>query len=200
MTTYYLTTPLKTSDVTQLQVGDMVYLSGVIYTSRDMGHLRMATLLEAGKPLPVNLEESVIFHAGPVAIKNGDNWNLSVIGPTTSIRMEPYAKMMAKLGVKAIIGKGGLAKESLITFHRFKQAYLQAPPGCAVKLAETVKGIREVHWLDLGLPEALWVMEVETFGPLIVSMDCNEMSLYTQIKDKAYQIIGDFFSSPETPA
>lgn len=182
-------TPLTNSDVERLKVGDVVYISGLIYTSRDMGHLRIAEYLEEKKELPVDFKGSVIFHAGPVAVKDDEDWKLSVIGPTTSIRMEPYADMVGKIGTKIIIGKGGMADNSLACFNKYKQVYLQAPPGCAVKLGSCVKRIKEVHWLDMGMPEALWVLEVERFGPLIVSMDSRNNSLHADLKGKGYEKI-----------
>jgi tartrate/fumarate subfamily iron-sulfur-dependent hydro-lyase beta chain len=193
MSTVYLDTPLNDSDVEKLNIGDILYLSGTIYTSRDMGHLRMAEYLNKEKSLPVDLKGNVIFHAGPVVIKKDEQWELSVIGPTTSIRMEPYAEMIGELGVKMIIGKGGMGDNSLNCFNKYKQVYLQGPPGCAVKLGSNVKRIKEVHWLEMGMPEALWVLEVEKFGPLIVSMDSHYHSLHSRIKEKAYDIISRMF-------
>ena len=109
-----LTTPMKEEDVRQLRVGDVVYIKGRIFTARDMAHLNIRRLLESGKPLPKDFNGAALFHAGPVCLKNPDgSWRLNVIGPTTSIRMEPYADMVGKLGVKAVIGKGGMAEDTL---------------------------------------------------------------------------------------
>ena len=91
----------------KLDVGDVVYLSGTIFTARDMAHLKIQGLLDRGAPLPKDFNGSAVFHAGPVCLKNEDgSWRLNVIGPTTSIRMEPYADMVGRLGVKAVLGKG----------------------------------------------------------------------------------------------
>ena len=149
--------------------------------------MRITDYLEKNEKLPVDFAGGIIFHAGPVAIKGDDGWRISVIGPTTSMRMEPYADMVGKLGVKAIIGKGGMGEASLACYKQYQQVYLQGPPGCAVKLGECVQSVREVHWLDLGMPEALWVMQVEKFGPLVVSMDSHGNSLHAQLKATAYQ-------------
>lgn len=93
-----LTMPIKEEDVRELKLGDVVYLTGHIFTSRDMGHLRIRQLLEKGEPLPKDFNGAAIFHAGPVCLKNEDgSWRLNVIGPTTSIRMEPYCDMVGKL-------------------------------------------------------------------------------------------------------
>lgn len=183
-----LNVPLKEEEIRSLKVGDVVYLKGPVFTSRDMGHFTIRKNLEEGKPLPVDFEGSAIFHAGPVVKKKGDgSYDLVVIGPTTSIRMEPYHKMVADLGVRAIIGKGGLAEGSLKQFAESGQVYLQAAPGCAVVLADGISSIKDVHWLELGVPEALWVLDAVKFGPLVVGMDSHGVSVYAELKAKAEQ-------------
>ena len=109
MATYHFSTPLQEEDMRKLHVGDVVYLTGHVFTARDMAHLRIRGLLEEGKPLPKDFAGAAVFHAGPVALKNEDgSWRLNVIGPTTSIRMEPYADVVGRMGVRAVIGKGGM--------------------------------------------------------------------------------------------
>ena len=99
-----LTMPIKEEDVRELKLGDVVYLTGHIFTSRDMGHLRIRQLLEKGEPLPKDFNGAAIFHAGPVCLKNEDgSWRLNVIGPTTSIRMEPYADMVTFRQLLAVL-------------------------------------------------------------------------------------------------
>ncbi|EBR8158047.1 fumarate hydratase [Salmonella enterica subsp. enterica serovar Morehead] len=194
MKTYELTLPVSSEAVKKLEVGDTVYLNGTVCTARDMAHLELRRLLEQGKESPVDLHGAAIFHAGPVCVKDGDKWNLRVIGPTTSIRMEPHAEWVGRdLGVKFIIGKGGMGKGSLDAFKKYGQAYLQACPGCAVVLSEGIRQVREVHWIENGMPEAMWVLEAEKFGPFVVTMDAHGNSRYDNIKadairaaDKAY--------------
>lgn len=188
-----LSTPFDDKTIENLTVGDVVFISGTVYTSRDMGHLRIAEHLKNGNELPEELSGGVVFHAGPVARHDGEKWQLSVIGPTTSIRMEPYAEMIGRLGVKAIIGKGGMAENSLKQFACAKQVYLQGPPGCAVKLGHCVNEIKRVHWLDMGMPEALWVLDVTDFGPFIVAMDSKNNSIYKTLKDDAYCQVQEWF-------
>lgn len=188
MATYELTLPLTDADVEQLNIGDAVYLNGTVCTARDMAHLQMRELVEGGQSLPENVAGGAIFHAGPVMLKDGENqWRLCVIGPTTSIRMEPHAEFVGSLGVKLIIGKGGMAADSLAAFKKYKQAYLQAAPGCAVVLATGIKSVKAVHWLENGMPEAMWVMEAERFGPFVVTMDCRGNSRYDDVKRRAQE-------------
>ncbi|EGO63917.1 FumA C-terminus/TtdB family hydratase beta subunit [Acetonema longum] len=193
MTEHNLTLPVNDAQVENLSMGDTVYLTGTVYTARDMAHLEIKRLREKGEPLPVELSGRAIFHAGPVVRKTDKGWELVVIGPTTSIRMEPHAGMTGELGVKLIIGKGGLAKDSREMFQKHKQAYLQAAPGCAVQLAAGVKKVTTAYWPENGMPEAMWVLEVERFGPFIVTMDTWGNSRYDEVKDKAYQRIKQIY-------
>ncbi|MFW0765522.1 FumA C-terminus/TtdB family hydratase beta subunit [Trabulsiella odontotermitis] len=192
MTVHTLTLPVADEEIEKLNIGDTVYLNGTVCTARDMAHLQIRELVQRGEALPENLAGSAIFHAGPVMIKDQQNhWKLHVIGPTTSIRMEPHADFVGSLGVKLIIGKGGMGQDSLDAFKKYKQAYLQAAPGCAVVLAAGVKAVKNVYWLENGMPEAMWVMTVEQFGPFVVTMDCKGNSRYECIKKRAREIMED---------
>lgn len=188
MNTYKFTTPLSEDDVRKLRVGDVVYITGHIFTSRDMAHKKYKEMIEAGEPLVKDFKGGVIYHAGPVCLKNETGeWDLQLIGPTTSIRMEPYADMLGELGVKLIVGKGGMEKQTLAACQKYGYAYLQAAPGCAAKGAEGVKRVVDVHYLEMGMPEALWDLEVEEFGPLVVGMDSTGESVYANLKASAFE-------------
>jgi fumarate hydratase subunit beta/L(+)-tartrate dehydratase beta subunit len=182
MSEHFLTLPIDQAQVQRLGIGDTVFLTGTITTARDMAHLEIKKLLAEGKPLPVQLAGGAIFHAGPVVRKTADGWDLVVIGPTTSIRMEPYASMVGELGVKLLIGKGGMGPDSQAMFKQYKQAYLQAAPGCAVQIAAGVTRVANCLWPQNGMPEAMWVLEVEQLGPFIVTMDAQGNSRYDQVK------------------
>ena len=189
MAEYTINLPATDEDVEKLNIGDTVYINGTVCTARDMAHLQMRELVENGKELPENIAGGAIFHAGPVMKKDeNDQWKLRVIGPTTSIRMEPHADFMGRMGVKLIIGKGGMGEDSLAAFKKYKQAYLQAAPGCAVVLAAGIKDVKNVHWYENGMPEAMWVLEADKFGPFVVTMDCKGNSRYNDVKVKAREI------------
>jgi tartrate/fumarate subfamily iron-sulfur-dependent hydro-lyase beta chain len=180
-----LTTPLSADSVRKLRVNDIVTLTGTIYTARDMAHLRLRDLQESGKPLPEVLEGSVIFHAGPVVKKTDGGFTLLNIGPTTSIRMEPHSEFLGRLGVRAIVGKGGLGDGSVQAFKKYGMVYLLAAPGCGVLHARAVKQVKRVHWLEeMGMPEAIWVLEVKDWGPLIVGMDSEGASIFRAIQEE----------------
>ena len=182
------TTPISEEDVRQLKVGDVVYIKGRIFTARDMAHLNIRHLLEAKEPLPKNFAGAAVFHAGPVCLKNSDGtWRLNVIGPTTSIRMEPYADMVGQLGVKAVIGKGGMGADTLKACKTYGYVYLQAAPGCAAKLAGGINSVVDVTWFDLGMPEALWELDAREFGPLVVGIDTHQNSIYKTLNEAAFK-------------
>jgi tartrate/fumarate subfamily iron-sulfur-dependent hydro-lyase beta chain len=135
--------------------------------------------------LPEALEGSVIFHAGPVVKKTDGGFNLLNIGPTTSIRMEPHSDFLGRLGVRAIVGKGGLGDGSVQAFKKYGMVYLLAAPGCGVLHAQAVKQVMRVHWLEeMGMPEAIWVLEVKEWGPLMVGMDSEGASIFQTIKEE----------------
>jgi fumarate hydratase subunit beta/L(+)-tartrate dehydratase beta subunit len=193
-----LHTPVTEEQARDLQIGDIVYVVGNIYTSRDMGHKTIKEALEAGQALPKDFNGSAIFHAGPVALKNDDgSYRLVCIGPTTSIRMEPYADMVGKLGIKLVIGKGGMAAGTLAAAKKYGYVYLQAAPGCAQTLTNGLDGIddngKDVSWIELGVPEALWNLKAVKFGPLIVGMDSHEASIYDNLKVKAQKKIDELY-------
>jgi fumarate hydratase subunit beta len=193
----HLTTPISEDEVRHLVVGDTVYISGLVYTARDMAHLRLKKLLAEGKPLPEDFRGSVIFHAGPVVKKDRNGWKLWVIGPTTSTRMEPYADMVGRLGVRVIVGKGGMGEHTIPAYTGYGMVYLLAAPGCGVVHAEAVKRVLRVHWLeDFGMPEAIWVLEVADWGPLIVGIDSQGKSLFKDIADRAAALQTAWFPKP----
>lgn len=185
--------PIKDEEIKKLKIGDLVSLTGIVVTARDQAHLRMKSILGNDNELPIDLEGGVIFHAGPVVEKSQDDYKLRVVGPTTSIRMEPYADMVGKLGVKAIIGKGGMGDQTLEACRKYGYVYLQAAPGCAVKLADGIKNIKEVIWEDLAMPEAMWVFEAKEFGPFVVAMDTNGNSLYKNLEIDARNVIDNLY-------
>jgi L(+)-tartrate dehydratase beta subunit len=175
-----LKTPIRSEDIEQLNIGDIVFLDGLLITCRDMAHRR---LVDLGIPLPVDLAGMAIFHAGPIVTKEGDGWNIVSIGPTTSMRMEVHEReFIKKTGVKLIIGKGGMGPETVEGCAAHKAVHAVFPGGCAVLAASRVEKIERVEWLDLGMPEALWVCKVKEFGPLIISIDTKGNNLFDKNK------------------
>mgnify|MGYP000947690444 FL=1 len=178
-----LNTPVSSDDLKDIKVGDVIYLNGHIVTCRDVAHRR---LIEYGRELPVDLNGGAIFHAGPIVRKiegQEDKYEMVSIGPTTSMRMEKFEKeFIKKTGVKVIVGKGGMGPNTEAGCRENKAIHCVFPAGCAVIAAETVEEIEHAHWMDLGMPEALWVSRVKEFGPLIVSIDAEGNNLFEQNK------------------
>lgn len=180
-----LRTPLSDADVEKLKVGDTVYVSGILVSARDAAHARVLEYLREGKPLPVDLRGGVIYHAGPVAKREGDVWRIIAMGPTTSARMEAFeAEVIERLGVKLIIGKGGMGKKTAEAMKKFKAAYAIFTGGAGVLAAKAIKRVVDVHWLDLGMAEAMWVLEVDDFGPLTVMIDSTGYNFYDNAREK----------------
>jgi fumarate hydratase subunit beta len=170
----HLKTPIMEKEVRRLKVGDVVYITGEIATARDRAHKRALEV----KKSPVDF--NCVYHCGPLA-KENKAWKVLSCGPTTSSRVEGYVKdFIERFNTKAMIGKGGFGKGILSTLEKKACVYLSFTGGCGVLAAKGVNKVKEVHWQDLGIAEAVWVLEVERFGPMIVAMDCHKRSLYLQ--------------------
>lgn len=176
----HLKTPLTKEDTGNLRIKDSVYISGTIYTARDSAHKR---IIETESP--VDLEGAVIFHAGPIINKQDDDtYQMVAVGPTTSTRMNPYQAEVLDQGALAVIGKGGMDEKTAEALKRNGAVFLAAVGGCAALYVSSVLKINNVHWLDLGVPEAVWELEVNDFGPLIVTMDSTGGNLYQEVRQR----------------
>lgn len=182
---YHLETPLTDEDVTALSMGDIVYISGSFITARDKAHMRMVDHIASGKRMPFDLRGSVIFHGAPIVKKKDGDWEIVAIGPTTSARMNDLEPdVIRNTGVKAIVGKGGMDRRTLEALHESGTIYLSMTGGIAVLGAKMVVRVKGVEWLDLGLAEAVWILEVKDFGPLTVTMDAHMHDLYENIRQR----------------
>ncbi|HET9023094.1 MAG TPA: L(+)-tartrate dehydratase subunit beta [Burkholderiaceae bacterium] len=181
MTKRILTTPIRDEDIDDLEIGDVVYLTGHIVTCRDVAHRR---LIELKRELPVDLKGGAIFHAGPIVRRKEDgSFEMVSIGPTTSMRMEQFEReFIEQTGVKLIVGKGGMGPETEAGCRQFKAVHAIFPGGCAVLAATQVEEIERAEWQDLGMPETLWVNRVKEFGPLIISIDTQGRNLIERNK------------------
>ena len=185
MVTYRLTTPLSEAQVRKLRVNDLVFLSGTLVTARDLAHRRALELFRKGKKLPIDIKDLAIFHCGPVVKKEDDGWVVVAAGPTTSTRMESVeAEFVQGSKVRMIIGKGGMGKRTGAMLADFGGVYCAFTGGAAVLAARAVKRVVGVEWLDLGMAEALWVLEVEKFGPLVVAIDSRGDNLFLDAAKK----------------
>ena len=175
-----LTTPITYDQIKDLKIGDTVYLTGMLATCRDSGHKRV--IEEGVMPEKFDFRDGAIFHAGPIVGKDEEGRDFMVsIGPTTSRRMEPLeAAFIEKTGVRLIIGKGGMMADTAKACRKFGAIHCAFPGGCAVVAAQEVEEVTDVEWMDFGMPEALWVMRVKEFGPLVVSIDTQGNNLFEE--------------------
>ncbi len=176
-----LTTPISAEDLEGLQIGDIIYLNGSMTTCRDVAHRR---LVEGGRELPVNVKDAAIYHAGPIVRSLGNNrFQMVSVGATTSMRMEKFEKEFVKqTGVRVIIGKGGMGKNTEYACRNYKAIHCVFPAGNAVVAASEVEEILDAQWCELGMPETLWHCRVKEFGPLIVSIDTEGRNLFEENK------------------
>lgn len=177
-----LEAPFTEDKIRALHVGDMVQISGVIFTGRDAVH---KYLHDGGKP-PVDLRDSIIYHCGPVVVKEHGKWVVKAAGPTTSAREEPYqGPLMEQYGIRAVIGKGGMGPKTLEYCRKVGGVYLHAIGGAAQVLAERVVAVRGVHLAEkFGSPEAIWEFQVDRF-PAVVTMDSHGNSLHAQVLEES---------------
>ncbi|KPK95098.1 MAG: fumarate hydrolyase [Anaerolineae bacterium SM23_ 63] len=195
---YNLSVPISDEQIRELKVGDSVSLSGVIITGRDTVHKWMIEtfiketrqpvgddleVYEAIKPL---LDGGAIYHCGPVVagLDTGD-YRFVAAGPTTSTREEPYqGDVMRHFNLKAVIGKGGMGPQTLAACHEVPGVYLHAIGGAASLIAQSVQRVIDVHKLDFGVPEAMWVIEVKDL-PVVVTMDSHNSSIHAEVETQS---------------
>ena len=198
MAVYKLETPISEADVRKLKANDVLYITGTIVTARDQAHRRALEYFKEGKPLPVNLEGLAVYHCGPVLRMENRRWTAVAAGPTTSTRMEVYEEEFIKnFKPRVIIGKGGMGKKTTDAMEKYGAVYGAFTGGAAVLAARAIKNVKSVEWFDLGMPEAMWIFEVEDFGPLAVAIDSHGNNLFTDVqksveenKQRIYQKLG----------
>ena len=196
-----LTMPISDEDIRSLKVGDTVFLNGVMLTGRDAVHKWMIDTfvekkrepqgedLEVYEAIKPQLEGGVIYHCGPVVagLDTGD-YRFVAAGPTTSIREEPYqGPVMEHFNIKGVIGKGGMGPKTLAACGSVPGVYFHAIGGAATLIAQSVKKVLGVHKLEFGVPEAIWVLEVEDF-PVVVTMDSHGNSIHDDIQKQSAEV------------
>ncbi len=187
-----LQAPLSEAVVRSLRLGQEVRVSGTVFIGRDEVHLRALEMHEQGEPLPVDLRDGVLFHCGPIAQRHGERWDIIAAGPTTSARMNSTEPAFIEaFGVRAIIGKGGMSRPTVEAMKRHGCVYLAMTGGAAVLAAQGIRAVKKVEWLDLGMPEALWVVEAHDLGPMVVAMDAHGNSMYEAVDRQAESALAE---------
>jgi fumarate hydratase class I len=179
-----LQTPLSESDVRRLKVGDVVLLNGVVFTGRDAVH----KYLHDGGELEV-IRDGIIYHCGPVVLKDGADYRVVAAGPTTSIREEPYqAQIIKRFGIKAVIGKGGMGGKTQKACQENGCVYLHAIGGAAQIYAQCVERVVSVRLEQFGSPEAVWELEVRNF-PAVVTIDSHGNNLQQVVTERSRELL-----------
>lgn len=183
-----LTAPISEEQIRDLQVGDVVKISGRMYTGRDAIHKHLSE-----NDAPVDLNGHIIYHCGPVVLKNEDGgYEIVAAGPTTSIREEPYqGDIMKKFGIRAVIGKGGMGPKTLAALQEHGGVYLNAIGGAAQYYADCIKAVEGVDLLQFGIPEAMWHLRVEDFTA-VVTMDSHGNSLHADVDQSSLEKLSQF--------
>jgi len=185
MAVYKLKTPISEEDVRKLKVNDVLYVTGTIVTARDSAHRRALEFFEQGKKLPIDLEGLGVFHCGPIVKQEDNRWIVVAAGPTTSTRMDIFEDEVIKnFKVRLVIGKGGMGKRTTEAMQRYGAVYGAFTGGAAILASNAIKKVEKVEWFDLGMPEALWILEVEEFGPLAVAIDSHGNNLFENVAKK----------------
>jgi fumarate hydratase class I len=174
-----LRAPLTEEQMRGLHVGDVVLIDGPMCTGRDAAH---GYLMK--NPPPIDLHGAVLYHCGPVMLKQGDTWVTKAAGPTTSIREEPYeGEVIRRYGIRAVVGKGGMGPKTLAALQEYGAVYLHAIGGAAQVYARAVNRVEGVSLLELGIPEAMWQLDVKDFLA-IVTMDAHGNSLHADVEKR----------------
>jgi len=182
LASFELKTPLSQNDIKKLNIGDSVFLSGTLVTARDQAHRRALQFDKEGKGLPLSLQGLALYHCGPIVVERNGEKTVVAAGPTTSTRMDLYEdQFIQKFGIRLIIGKGGMGEKTVKACEKFGAAYCSFTGGAALIAKKGIKRVKGVEWDDLGMAEAMWVFEVEKFGPVVVTIDSKGNSLHEQV-------------------
>ena len=180
-----LRAPFDEKTVRSLGLGDIVTVTGPVVTGRDEVHIRALENLDKGGEIPDVLRGAVLYHCGPIMQKSDGGWTVIAAGPTTSARMNALEpRFIREFGIRAVIGKGGMSRETAEAMKETGCVYLAATGGAAVSYAEGLGKCNGVFWEDLGMPEALWMFDAVSLGPLVVAIDAEGNSLYDRVATK----------------
>jgi fumarate hydratase class I len=178
--------PASEDALRALRIGDEVLITGTVVTARDMAHKYMVE--QRPESLRDILEGALIYHCGPIMVRDGEGWRIVSAGPTTSSREEPYqADVLENYRLGGVIGKGGMGEKTSAALKKCGAVYFHAVGGAGTLLAKRVKKVREVRMLEeFGVPEAFWVLEVQDF-PVVVTMDSVGGSLHREVLEASAQ-------------
>jgi tartrate/fumarate subfamily iron-sulfur-dependent hydro-lyase beta chain len=196
---HHLTTPIAESDLRDLHMGDIVYLSGKLYTVRDLAHKRIGEYVRMEKKFPFDLKGQAIFHCGPILKKAGPKeWQAVATGPTSSSRFSPFVRpVLEGTGAKIIVGKGSLFPEAYKAVIENHAIYLLGVGGCAALYAAQIRRVANAYWEEFGMTDTVWEFEIEEFGPLTVGIDLNGKNYIEGMKKRLKENLSHIYSDLE---
>lgn len=172
-----LTTPLNTDKIERLKIGNLVYITGTIYTARDAAHKKLSDLIKKGKKIPIPLSGQVIYYTGPTPAKPGKI--IGSAGPTSSYRMDPYTPLLLSKGIKAVIGKGPRSEKVIEALKKYKAVYLAAIGGAGALTSKYIESCKLIAYPKLG-PEAIYCLKVKDFPAIVINDICGR-DLYKKV-------------------
>ena len=176
-----LVLPIDEKTARELRAGDVLHLTGRLFTARDEAHRLMLEAPE--ESLPFDPSQMALFHCGPIVRKTNGTWEVIAAGPTTSARMEIFEdRFVETFAPRILIGKGGMADRTQAALEKVGAVYTHFTGGAGALAAKRIDRVETVYWLEeLGIPEAVWILKVERFGPLLVTMDSAGGNLYRDL-------------------
>ena len=213
----HLQTPLNKEVIAELELGDVVFLSGKLFTIRDWSHQRIAQYMQQGRlsEIPFSLRDLAILHAGPLVRQvDESHWEPVSVGPTSSSRFSPFVtQLLRAMGPRLIVGKGTLTKEAIEGIVECGAAFVQGVGGCAALYGSKIKRVASCYWPEFGMTDTVWEFDVDEFGPLSVEIDSHGNCSYQKLREetlkqnltKVYAELGldgesDFIWWPQEPA
>jgi len=193
-----LRTPVSESDLKDLQIGDLVHLSGKLMTCRDLTHKRIGEYARLGKKLPFDLKGGAIFHCGPIVQKVGDQRRAVAAGPTSSSRFSPFVRSVLEwAGPRIIVGKGSLFPEAYKAVCDHHAVYLLSVGGCAALYGSQITRVSNAYWEEFGMVDTAWEFEIKDFGPLTVGIDLQGRNYMDEMKKKLGENLSRIYDSLE---
>lgn len=190
----HIKVPEEIEKITDLRVGDILYVTGKIFTARDEAHLHMLELAEKKEKIAFDPSKMVMYHCGPIVKKDPD-WKVVSAGPTTSARMDLFEKeFISYYKTRIFVGKGGMGDRTAEALKAIKGIYATYTGGAGALAAVSFKKVENVYWLEeLGAPEAVWILDAVDFGPLIISIDSTGENWNAIMRKKAEQKKAEIF-------